>query len=89
MLNNFYHRIIQNKILKHSLKNKKESIDESAEKLNRKAVLFYLNIEKNKIKFNDTINDEYNEKVILYGYVIVKQSLIFLNFNLFLLNKNL
>lgn len=38
---------------------------------NEKAVLLYVEGEKNKTKFEDTISDEYNEKVILHGYLIV------------------
>lgn len=49
--------------------------DEPREKMNEKAVLIYVNMEKSKTKFNDTIMDEYNEKVILYGYVIVRSNL--------------
>jgi hypothetical protein len=49
---------------------------ESREKLNERAVLMYLNIERSKTRFNDTITDEFNEKVILYGYVIVSGRLM-------------
>lgn len=51
---------------------------ESREKLNERAVLMYLNIERSKTRFNDTITDEFNEKVILYGYVIVSRNSNFL-----------
>ena len=36
-----------------------------------KAVLLYLSVEKSKMDANETIIDEFTEKVVLYGYLIV------------------
>lgn len=44
---------------------------------NEKCVTFYLNVEKNKKVFDETITEEYHEKVTLYGYLIVGFFLIF------------
>ena len=38
---------------------------------NDKCVEVYLNVEKNKSPFDDTVAEEYHEKVTLYGYAIV------------------
>lgn len=71
-----YHEKIQQRVLKDSLQDSRVVVgtgdeDEPRERMNEKAVLIYVNMEKSKTKFNDTIMDEYNEKLILYGYVIV------------------
>ncbi|CAF0724941.1 unnamed protein product [Brachionus calyciflorus] len=39
--------------------------------VNEKAVLLYADIERGKTKFEDTISGEYNEKVILFGYLVM------------------
>ena len=39
--------------------------------LNEKAVLIYLNIQKEKFEFEDTIEEEYVEKVIMFGYIVL------------------
>lgn len=76
LISSVYHEKIQQRILKDSLQDSRVVVgagdeDEPRERMNEKAVLIYLNMEKSKTKFNDTIMDEYNEKLILYGYVIV------------------
>lgn len=38
---------------------------------NQEKVLFHLETEKNKARFDLTINEEYSQKVIMYGYVVV------------------
>ena len=40
--------------------------------LNEKAVLIYLNIQKNKEEFEDTVEEEYIEKVIMFGFLVVR-----------------
>jgi uncharacterized protein (DUF342 family) len=40
--------------------------------LNEKAVLINLMMQKNKIEFEDTIVEEYLEKVIYFGFIVVK-----------------
>ena len=40
--------------------------------LNEKAVLIYLNIQKEKEEFEDTVEEEYIEKVIMFGYLVVR-----------------
>ena len=40
--------------------------------LNEIAVKMYLNIQKDKEKFGDTIEEEYIEKVIMFGFIVVK-----------------
>ncbi len=40
-------------------------------KLNENAVLMYINMERNKAAFGDTIVEEYCEKIIIYGYLTV------------------
>lgn len=42
-----------------------------SEMSNEKAVFLYLSIEKTKADACDTIVDEYTEKVLLFGYLIV------------------
>jgi hypothetical protein len=49
----------------------KSELNQESQSINEKAVLLYLNVEKKKVKFGETITEEYNEKIILYGYVIV------------------
>jgi len=39
--------------------------------LNEKAVLIYLSMEKEKIEFEDTVEEEYVEKVIMFGYIVL------------------
>jgi hypothetical protein len=39
---------------------------------NEKCVSFYLKVEQNKQSFDETITEEYLEKVTLYGYLIVR-----------------
>ncbi len=39
--------------------------------LNAKAVLIYLNMQKEKFEFEDTIEEEYVEKVIMFGYIVL------------------
>ena len=39
--------------------------------LNEKAVLIYLNKQKEKLEFEDTIEEEYVEKVIMFGYIVL------------------
>ena len=39
--------------------------------LNEKAVLIYLSMEKEKIEFEDTVEEEYVEKVIMFGYIVM------------------
>ena len=39
--------------------------------LNEKAVLINLNIQKEKAEFEDTIEEEYIEKVIMFGYIVL------------------
>jgi hypothetical protein len=46
---------------------------------NEKAVLLYLSIEKAKSDPSETIIDEFTEKVIIYGYLIVNLLLLLLN----------
>ena len=41
--------------------------------LNEKAVLLYLKIQKEKTEFEDTIEEEYIEKVIMYGFLVVSK----------------
>ncbi len=43
----------------------------SVEKLNEDIVYFYVVSEKSKPACEESINDEYMQKVILYGYVMV------------------
>ena len=38
---------------------------------NEKCINWYLNVEMNKNSFDETIAEEYHEKVTLYGYTIV------------------
>ena len=46
--------------------------EDSYSTINRNGVLTYLNFEKNKSrKTNETIQDGYCEKIIIYGYLIV------------------
>ena len=40
-------------------------------KSNREKVFEHLQNEQNKVRFDVTINEEYTQKVILYGYVLV------------------
>ncbi|RNA28547.1 Anoctamin, partial [Brachionus plicatilis] len=40
------------------------------EKKKTDQVLIYLQAEKNKARFDETINEEYKQKVILYGYIV-------------------
>jgi hypothetical protein len=46
---------------------KVEDLDQK--KMNENAVLMYINIERNKAEFGDTIVEEYCEKIIIYGYL--------------------
>ena len=39
--------------------------------LNEKAVLIYLSMEKEKFEFEDTVEEEYVEKVIMFGYIVL------------------
>ena len=39
--------------------------------LNQKQVAVYLYVEKNKSETADLLNDEYTEKAIMFGYVMV------------------
>jgi hypothetical protein len=39
--------------------------------LNEKAILIYLNMEKEKFEFEDTVEEEYVEKVIMFGYIVL------------------
>ena len=39
--------------------------------LNEKAVLIYVSMEKEKIEFEDTVEEEYVEKVIMFGYIVL------------------
>jgi len=43
--------------------------------LNEKAVLINLMMQKDKIEFEDTIMEEYLEKVIYFGFIVVKSYL--------------
>ena len=52
--------------------------DNDKKNLNEKAVLIYLTIQKEKVEFEDTIEEEYIEKVIMFGFIVVK--LLSLNF---------
>ena len=45
--------------------------DNSAANVNENFVLVYSLLEKSKVDFSGTISDEYTEKVILFGYLIV------------------
>ena len=40
-------------------------------KANQKKLFYHLQNEQNKARFDLTINEEYTQKVILYGYVVV------------------
>jgi hypothetical protein len=48
---------------------KDDDLDQT--KMNENAVLMYINMEKNKAEFGDTIVEEYCEKIIIYGYLTV------------------
>ena len=48
------------------------SLNESERRiLNEKAVLINLNIQREKAEFEDTIEEEYIEKVIMFGYIVL------------------
>ena len=69
MVNDFYQKKKFHDFL--DLANKKEHSESKDKNNNEKSVYLYVNVEKNKTKFESTIADEYNEKIILYGYLIV------------------
>ena len=55
-----------NELVKTSMVREKTVLEETdKKKLNEKVVLIYLNIQKNKVEFEDTIEEEYIEKVFL------------------------
>ena len=54
----------------------KSNLDDKDKKiLNEKSVLIYLSIQKEKAKFGDTIEEEYIEKVVMFGYLVVSVGL--------------
>ncbi len=53
-----------------SRKEERLSLDEK-KVLNEKAVLVYLNMQREKEEFEDTIEEEYVEKVVMFGYLMV------------------
>ena len=58
------------------LHQKSELLNENDKrKLNEKAVLINLTMQKEKVDFEDTIEEEYIEKVIMFGYIVVKNFL--------------
>ena len=52
--------------------NLKERLDiEDKKRLNERAVLVYLNLQREKEEFEDTIDEEYVEKVVMFGFLMV------------------
>ena len=50
----------------------KSNLDDNDKKiLNEKSVLIYLSMQKEKAEFGDTIEEEYIEKVVMFGYLVV------------------
>ena len=56
---------------KNKLNNKKQLNREDVKSLKESYVLTYVQTQENKSSAKETISDEYNEKLILYGYVVV------------------
>jgi hypothetical protein len=54
-----------------SKKNNLTSLKSNKLTLNQKQVAVYLYVEKNKSETADLLNDEYTEKAIMFGYVMV------------------
>ncbi len=51
---------------------RKEHLDmEEKKSLNEKAVLVYLSMQREKEEFEDTIDEEYVEKVVMFGFLMV------------------
>lgn len=73
--NNEQMKVIQNDLI--------ESTSDKT-KLNEKHVSLYLFIEKNKSDPTETLTDEFQNKIIIYGYVMVSDNLIE---GFFLINK--
>ena len=65
------------KIHRAKLKIGDSSIDfekEKIEKINEKKVSLQIAIEKKKSNSDSTLNEEYTDKVLLYGYISVKKN---------------
>ena len=45
--------------------------DNDKRNLNEKAILIYLHIQKEKVEFEDTIEEEYIEKALMFGFLMV------------------
>ena len=61
----------------------KGSLDlEDKKRLNEKAVLVYLNLQKEKIEFDDTIDEEYVEKVVMFGFLMVNKINLYSGFHI-------
>jgi hypothetical protein len=61
-----------------SKKNNLTSLKSNKLTLNQKQVAVYLYVEKNKSETADLLNDEYTEKAIMFGYVMVLKFILIL-----------
>ena len=61
-----------------SKKNNLTSLKSNKLTLNQKQVSVYLYVEKNKSETADLLNDEYTEKAIMFGYVMVLKFILIL-----------
>ena len=62
----------------YSKKNNLTSLKSNKLTLNQKQVSVYLYVEKNKSETADLLNDEYTEKAIMFGYVMVLKFILIL-----------
>ena len=79
-MNDFYKNKIQFKKKLNDIKHRNldstmlDSRQNDSKTINENLVLLYINMEKNKAEFGDTITEEYCEKIIMYGYLTVCES---------------
>lgn len=69
--NNTVDSLVKSSLPKSYEREKTILTDKDKQNLNEKAVLIYLVVQKEKIEFEDTIEEEYIEKVIMFGYIVV------------------
>ena len=80
LLNDFYKNNIQFKKKLNEIKHRNldstvlDTNQNDLKTINENLVLLYINKEKNKAEFGDTITEEYCEKIIMYGYLTVCES---------------